>query len=543
MVAQAAPRTVPYEVYERELERRKQAERTAESQMRTINALQNEVHWLEGTIFNPAFNEVDIRLMAKAIPREIRMGLTGEAPEKKIYLPALGDEALTSEKTASKHLRKLKNMGAVSYRTERDKETGNTRAILGALPAAELPAALKADPASRGGGSTWEDGKRVKRCQTCFSPLLEQRTQTRCTNPACPDCGKILDGEWKSVNHLDIDPDRQSDTESQTPKCPPSTCIHSGGTVGEETTTPDRQSDRRPFAPEKLRLLDQWVVWRYGTERQSNGKLPKLPYDAKAAEARAKYACDYTDPDRWASYDQAVARYQESQSWKGAPYTGIGFVFKEGGGLVGADHDGSLEQLLPSYGERSVSGDGRHDIARGHLPRNIKRDDLGIELYDHDRFFAWTGDHLDDSPIEIRDCQAEIDTLFARIAPPITSAPPPLPAGGTSADEEELAAVLQKASTAANRAKFLKLWGGDASDYRHENGTPDYSSADLALCRMLVFYTKAVVGDPQKTVPTVDTLFRRSKLMRDKWDRTARAGETYGQGTIRRALSALEVVR
>ncbi|NJK42934.1 MAG: hypothetical protein HC933_00520 [Pleurocapsa sp. SU_196_0] len=34
----------------------------------------------------------------------------------------------------------------------------------------------------------------------------------------------------------------------------------------------------------------------------------------------------------------------------------------------------------------------------------------------------------------------------------------------------------------------------------------------------------------------IDNLFRSSALMREKWDRRARTGETYGQGTIREAL-------
>jgi hypothetical protein len=520
-MTQTAERTISYEVYERELERRKQAERTTESQMRTINALQNEVHWLEAAIFNPAFNEVDIRLVAKNTPREIRMGLTDEAPERKIYLPACGDEVYTSDKTAGRHLRKLKDMGAFSYRTERDQETGNTRAILGPLPAVSMPAELLGAAASRGGGSTWEDGKRTKRCQTCLSPL-EHRTQERCTNPHCPDCGKILDGEWKSPKLSDIDPDSQSDTDplgDETHECPSPTVDTVGVDVVDDTGgTPDSQSDREPSPAQKeLQALDQWVVWRYGIKRNKNGKLPKLPYDAKIAEPFDP--CDYTDPESWASHDLVVAKYEKSQSWA-RPYDGIGICFKKGGGLVGIDRDGNLEPLIHSFGERSVSGGGIHQFAHGKLERNIKNSEQGIEMYDHDRFFTWTGDHIEETPLEILDCQAELDVLFARIAPPeLEPVVQTLHNSHCPITEEE---VLHKARNAKNGEKFWRLWNGIIPEYASQ------SEADLALCKMLAYWT-------DNTVSTINNLFQQSHLMRDKWNEK-HGWYTYGELTIKKAI-------
>ena len=43
-------------------------------------------------------------------------------------------------------------------------------------------------------------------------------------------------------------------------------------------------------------------------------------------------------------------------------------------------------------------------------------------------------------------------------------------------------------------------------------------------------------------VSTIARLFRQSRLYRQKWDRAARAGETYGQGTINRVLVWKEAV-
>jgi hypothetical protein len=78
--------------------------------------------------------------------------------------------------------------------------------------------------------------------------------------------------------------------------------------------------------------------------------------------------------------------------------------------------------------------------------------------------------------------------------------------------------IIQKALGARNGQKFAKLWAGDISGY------PSHSEADLALCRELVYWTE----DPQQ----IDRLFRRSGLMREKWDEHPQ----YAEWTITRAL-------
>src|SRR5258708_28246763 len=90
-----------------------------------IPALEKEVAWLEGVISNPSYNATDMRLVVGNTPREMRMGLTTEFAEHKIYLPALAKKAHTSEKTASKRLRTLAQTGMFSYRSAEDPETGN----------------------------------------------------------------------------------------------------------------------------------------------------------------------------------------------------------------------------------------------------------------------------------------------------------------------------------------------------------------------------------------------------------------------------------
>ena len=84
-----------------------------------------------------------------------------------------------------------------------------------------------------------------------------------------------------------------------------------------------------------------------------------------------------------------------------------------------------------------------------------------------------------------------------------------------SLDDRDL---LDKASAASNGADFDALWRGDLS------GHGSASEADLALCNHLAFWTG---GDPAR----IDSLFRQSGLMRDKWDR-----EDYRDRTIAKAL-------
>lgn len=83
--------------------------------------------------------------------------------------------------------------------------------------------------------------------------------------------------------------------------------------------------------------------------------------------------------------------------------------------------------------------------------------------------------------------------------------------------------LLDRARTAANGAKFWRLWQGDTSWYGG-----DRSRADLALVALLLWWTG---GD----VPRTDSLFRRSGLMRRKWDEH-RGASTYGQRTIAHTL-------
>jgi putative DNA primase/helicase len=85
--------------------------------------------------------------------------------------------------------------------------------------------------------------------------------------------------------------------------------------------------------------------------------------------------------------------------------------------------------------------------------------------------------------------------------------------------------LLRKALGASNGMEFGRLLRGDTSGNNN-----DASAADLALCNHLVFWTN---GDRGR----MDRLFRRSGLIRPKWDEKHYSnGETYGAHTIGMAL-------
>src|SRR5699024_5457550 len=64
----------------------------------------------------------------------------------------------------------------------------------------------------------------------------------------------------------------------------------------------------------------------------------------------------------------------------------------------------------------------------------------------------------------------------------------------------------------------------------------DNSSADLALCNHLAFWTG-------KNPDQMDEIFRQSELMRDKWDNVHSSnGDTYGMMTIKEAITSCKNV-
>lgn len=281
-------------------------------------------------------------------------------------------------------------------------------------------------------------------------------------------------------------------------------------------------------ALEELKARPQWVCWR---KEERQGTFTKVPYNARTGN---KAQSD--NPATWASYAQAV------QALRTGTYHGIGYVFHRDYTGIDLDHcvnpDGRIDpwaqaylDRLRSYAEYSPSKTGVHILVRGTIPSGLRRrvphaphpaphSKAAIEMYCERRYFTVTGNHVAEMPTTIEACP-DLHAIHAELTAPKPSQQLP-PQGPAALDD---AAVLDQAMRASNGAPFRALWNGDTSGYLSP------SEADLALCHMLAFWT-------HKDASQIDRLFRRSALYRpEKWDRPARSGETYGAGTIARAIA------
>ncbi|MCL2311362.1 MAG: AAA family ATPase [Firmicutes bacterium] len=83
--------------------------------------------------------------------------------------------------------------------------------------------------------------------------------------------------------------------------------------------------------------------------------------------------------------------------------------------------------------------------------------------------------------------------------------------------------ILEKARNAENCNKFNDLFNGTFNNYYQSQ-----SEADIGLCNILAFWCG-------NDVNKIDSLFRRSELMRSKWDEM-HGNRTYGQITIGKSI-------
>jgi len=180
-----------------------------------------------------------------------------------------------------------------------------------------------------------------------------------------------------------------------------------------------------------------------------------------------------------------------------------------------------MKATLPDHGIRRK----RPDDMRGGM----------VEMYDRGRFFTVTGHHVRDTPATIHDAQEAVDALYTRLTSTKVRDDAALSSGARQADgkqatrgtltDDELIALAREAR---NGAKFTALWMGSTTGYA------SHSEADSALCSLLAFYTGPDAA-------RIDGLFRRSMLMRPKWDERRGDTETYGEMTVAKALSGRTV--
>jgi hypothetical protein len=282
--------------------------------------------------------------------------------------------------------------------------------------------------------------------------------------------------------------------------------------VQRRTTMDPKTSNRRTqqVIPAELRDLKRWVVWRYETREDKPTKVLYNPLTGKCA--------DSTDEATWVDFSTAVDHAGE--------YEGIGCVIGPPFAAIDLDkcrdpQTGKTEEWaqriimqLDSYTEVSPSGRGYHIWVKAKLPPTGRRAGR-VEMYDSARYFTMTGGVVKAVSAQIE--ERDLTSLHSRLA---TLDPehkkgdpvPTAPSSGVSPPQTKLG------------PKFDLLMAGRWK----EAGYASQSEGDLALCMLL---SKKVGCDPAK----IDVAFRKSRLMRDKWNRA-----DYRNNTI---TAAIDVVK
>lgn len=278
--------------------------------------------------------------------------------------------------------------------------------------------------------------------------------------------------------------------------------------------------------PEELRLLPQWVVWKFDwVERgKGAGEWSKVPFNPETGfHARSN------DSTTWGTFDIAVT------ACRSKAFDGIGFMFSPDDPYCGVDLDNCVDAdgelsavayewvtMFSSYTEMSPSSTGVHIIVKARVEKGRKDKTTGIEIYNAGRYFTFTGRSWHENVLPIKDSQWLVNELLATVFPEQLEPEKRAMPGQVYGTAGEL---LEIAFRAKNGSKIKSLFDGDVSAH-----ADDDSSADMALCNHLAFYSG---GDPG----LLDSMFRASRLMRPKWDKQHHGdGRTYGEGTIDEAL-------
>lgn len=299
--------------------------------------------------------------------------------------------------------------------------------------------------------------------------------------------------------------------------------------------------------PQELKDINQWVVWK-PVKEAGKVKPKKVPYSLQTNELTGileEKLASVNNSNTWMSFEAALSLLKTKKRYKGLnfvfPSTSVKGNFKK---IVGVDLDnialtnGELDPLkiaeikaLNTYSEISPSGTGLRAICYAEFPDNEEVHKGDIEVYQSGKFLSITGHKLNEVPDTINDAQEAITAFRAKYfkkADAATEAK--LPVTVHRLTDSEIIDRLMNSSNEKIAVSFRKLFSqGDIST---NTGGEDHSAADFNLCSLIIFYTQ---NETQ-----IDTIFRKSALIREKWDKpdgfVNGDAVTYGQRTIKKAL-------
>lgn len=166
-----------------------------------------------------------------------------------------------------------------------------------------------------------------------------------------------------------------------------------------------------------MRRRAQWVAWKYEFRNGPDAKPTKPP-----VSPRSGFPASHSNPATWATYEEA----RDCAIRRGLP--GVGYVLTDDDGICGIDLDncrdpetGALDEwaleivnLCETYTEASPSGRGVRLFALGKPGKAVKRGN--VEIYGNKRYLTVTGNHLGDTPLDIKPAPWTLAALEARVA-------------------------------------------------------------------------------------------------------------------------------
>ena len=155
--------------------------------------------------------------------------------------------------------------------------------------------------------------------------------------------------------------------------------------------------------PSELAQRPQWLLWRFEAKAGQEKPL-KVPYWATGARRGGTQGSE-VDRSKLATLAEVRRVFERGG------YSGVGFAFLPGDGLIGIDIDGAIDletgevsarlqaiiEAVGSYTEYSPSGKGAHIIVTGETTTN-KCNEIGLEIFSGRQYFTFTGRHWPGTP-------------------------------------------------------------------------------------------------------------------------------------------------
>lgn len=284
--------------------------------------------------------------------------------------------------------------------------------------------------------------------------------------------------------------------------------------------------------PQELRNLKQWGLFelKWVEARKKNTKIPINPYDGSAGKSN--------DPNTWSDFDTAMRALNEVER-----ADGLAFYFANGYVGLDIDHiDSNLEDWREgdndpnnlvnkfqdltdnTYMEVSQSGTGIHAIFKGKIPGKRRRKG-NYEMYQTGRFFALTGNNIIPDPTIKSMSDDEMKTLYEFLFGKDNIVQLHSESDNITPVDLSVAEIIKRAENSAKTGTRFTMFmkGGWEQFYA------SHSEADMAFANDLAFWTG-------RDFHKMDTIFRNSSLMREKFDEKHGA-VTYGTSLLNKAIN------